>query len=175
MDPTTHRVRPPRIKSRDILKRSGKHGVVPVSAIMLTSFTRSSSLLLARTLERIRANPRNPGVNIFHCWRWGGKWSHRSHAGREASDIPFFLTICSVFRLPETQYRFLEKGLPLPRVPSLAQASAGPVESSSMAGKTVSCLRKSRRAYYFLPGTASGSIPYKSLKDGTLRSAGIGW
>jgi hypothetical protein len=146
------------------------------SWLLVSLPTRRSSLLLARTLERIRANPRNPVVNIFHSWRWGGKWSHRSHAGKDAGDILFFLTICSVFRLPETQYRFLEKCLPLPRVPSLAQVSAGPVENSSTGpAKSVSCPQKSRRAYYFLPGTASGSIPYKSLKDGTLRSAGIGW
>ena len=29
--------------------------------------------------------------------------------------------------------------------------------------------------YFFTPGTAPGSIPYKSLKLGTLRSAGMGW
>jgi hypothetical protein len=30
-------------------------------------------------------------------------------------------------------------------------------------------------SYFFMPGTASGSIPYRSLKVGTLTSAATGW
>jgi hypothetical protein len=50
-----------------------------------------------------------------------------------------------------------------------------PVKKEKMEEALFRCLLHSLlQSYFFMPGTASGSIPYRSLKDGTLRSVGMG-